>query len=67
MIKLNALSSREDFELGIHSAIIEHETFHGLLILGFLYSMSTFHHQHICYSFISKRALSDSLIKTSEL
>lgn len=44
MIKPNALSSREDFELWIHSAIIERETFHGLLILGFLYSMSTFQH-----------------------
>lgn len=44
MIKLNVLSSREDFELQIHPAIIEHETFQRLLILGFLYSMSTFHH-----------------------
>lgn len=43
MIKLNALSSRGDFELRIHLAIIEHETFHGLLILGLLYSMSTLH------------------------
>lgn len=67
MIKLNALSSRKDFELQLRSAIMEHETFHGLLILGFLYLMSTSHHGDICYSFISKPALSDSLIKTAEL
>lgn len=44
MIKLNALSSQKDFELRIHSAIIEHETFHGLLILGFLRSTSAVPH-----------------------
>lgn len=44
VIKLNVLSSWGDFELRIHSPIIEHETFHGLLILRLLYSTSTFHH-----------------------